>query len=270
MCNFKGKLQEYLHKNENDYQDVPQYITKESNIEKYGSGSVYYQSIVSLNFKDEPYKFYTEKYYSSKKKAEQAVANIALNEIMKMDEEEEKEEKKEKKEKKEENKQWLNKKSEIEIKINNNKINCDNKNVSNVNIETINNKNQMIIIEPDPSTIFHVLIDYENYCDAKKINYYKCRHPEISFKKYTSSFHPKAKEADVVVRSSRPDATDIKICCDIGEIYCRHRLKTPDIQMVVIVITKDRFASCLTDIYKKCYHVPDMDECMNIVKLYGS
>ena len=74
--------------------------------------------------------------------------------------------------------------------------------------------------------------------------------------KYASSFCSKVNTADIIVESTHQDVSDIKMCCDVGVIFATE--STP----FVIIITRDHFASCLSDIYKNCYHVQSIKHCV--------
>ena len=100
-----------------------------------------------------------------------------------------------------------------------------------------------------------IFIDYENYNDDVKINKFKECNPQINVVKYASTFNPRESTADVKVNSNRSDATDIKICCDVGVIF------NNKIDSIVYIVTRDHFASCLSDLYENCYHVISVDQC---------
>lgn len=107
----------------------------------------------------------------------------------------------------------------------------------------------------------HVLIDYENYNDDDKIDkFIKCN-GNMNVTKYASIFNPRESTADIKVNSNRSDATDIKICCDVGVIF--HTQNNP----IVFVITRDHFASSLSDLYDDCYHVVSIDDCFNRINM---
>lgn len=107
-----------------------------------------------------------------------------------------------------------------------------------------------------------VIIDYENYCNDSHIDAFMRANPEMNVVKYTSRYHPRAPNADVTVNSSRSDASDIKICCDVGVIF------EDNPESIVVVVTRDHFASCLSDIYENCHHCADMYHCHEILSRY--
>lgn len=115
----------------------------------------------------------------------------------------------------------------------------------------------------DQKKIF-VLIDYENYNDDTKIDKFKECNPQIVVTKYASIFNPRESTADIKVQSNRSDATDIKICCDVGIMF------NTDINSIVYIITRDHFASCLSDLYKSCYHVVSIDQCFNEINMLAN
>ena len=102
----------------------------------------------------------------------------------------------------------------------------------------------------------HILIDYENYSDDADIDRFKICNNNIKVIKYASSVCSKVHTADIIVDSTRQDASDVKMCCDVGVIFAT--ITDP----LVIIITKDHFASCLSDIYERCYHLHSIKDCV--------
>lgn len=190
--NYKGKLQEFLQKSNND---LPIYTTLPDN--------TMFTSTISFCYNNKEIKLTSDKLFGSKKQAEQNISQEALGLLDNM----------------------LNK--EYVIK------------------STITDSYNIIII-----------IDYENYSDDMEIDRFKLCNNNITVRKYASSFCSKSETADVIVNSTRRDVADIKICCDVGVIFNNN-----DAQLVVI-ITNDHFASCLSDIYNKCYHVQSIKHCI--------
>ena len=88
-----------------------------------------------------------------------------------------------------------------------------------------------------------------NYSDDIDIDRFKICNNNIKVSKYASSFCSKADTADIIVNSTRQDA-------DVGVIFATTS------NALVIIITKDHFASCLSDIYKNCYHVQSIKHCV--------
>jgi len=123
----------------------------------------------------------------------------------------------------------------------------------NIN-ETFENEYQIKSYKSSWNQVF-VFIDYENYNDDIKIDKFKECNPLVNVVKYASIFNPRESTADVKVNSNRSDATDIKICCDVGVIF------NTDINSLIYIVTRDHFASCLSDLYTNCYHVVSIDQC---------
>ena len=113
-------------------------------------------------------------------------------------------------------------------------------------------------------TDVHILIDYENFNNNDEIDLLKKNNHLDNFyvTKYASSHNAIADFADIVVNSTRHDACDVKICCETSRIFLS--FDNP----LVIIITKDNFASCLGDIYENCYHLPNIIDCVNKINSF--
>lgn len=122
-------------------------------------------------------------------------------------------------------------------------------------------KNEKKILISQIKNKICVLIDYESCNINREIDYLKNltkNEENIEIIKICSDFSPLSKNADMTVPSSRKNATDVAICC----IVSAKIVENNDIK--IIVMTKDNFASCLTDIYNNiCYHVPTVDKCID-------
>lgn len=128
-------------------------------------------------------------------------------------------------------------------------------------LEKLNNATSERYITKTDKNI-HIFIDYENYNDDAEIDIFKKNNPQIKVQKFTSNMHPRAPKADMTVNSNRRDATDIFICCKVAELYT----KFPE--SIVFVVTSDKFASALSDIYNSCHHVINIKSCYEAINTF--
>uniref|UniRef100_A0A6C0AC14 DRBM domain-containing protein n=1 Tax=viral metagenome TaxID=1070528 RepID=A0A6C0AC14_9ZZZZ len=126
-------------------------------------------------------------------------------------------------------------------------VNLDKNKYSLENSKSKNYKNKRIF----------VLIDYENYNDDKEIDLFKTQQKDILTIKFTNTKHPRAEKADKLVPSDRRDATDIFIVCETALI----KDKFPD--AYIFIVTRDKFASVLADIYSNTFNTVTINETFN-------